>query len=722
MYLRELTGGLKDLQGCGPKRLEQLGRLGITNIAELLGHYPRDYEDRSRTVPLNQWKRNGKNICTVVRVLSHEWFGFGRMKTLKVIVEDETMRASLACFGRPFLENTLRVGEEYRLWGSFFYKYGELQSSSFEFEPLHSLSGRSVFGKILPVYRLTEGLDQNILRKFIAQALEDYAGKLDEEVPERFRKAHGFMGKGEALSTVHFPASQGDLDKAVRSIKYEELFALEVVVAQRAIRRKGLTANHADHANGLIGLNEIDTENGLSTENKNVRVVRGLQQKLIERLPFKLTNSQMDAIAEINTDLSAPFPMARLLQGDVGSGKTLVAFLASLFIVDAGGQSAIMAPTELLARQHAETAAKLLEPLGLSIAFLSGNVKAAGRKELLKALAAGDIDIVVGTHALFSKDVVYKNLRLVVIDEQHRFGVAQRQAVMEKGNNPHLLMMSATPIPRSLAWTLYGDLEVTEIHEMPLGRKPIETHLAKMSRQQNVYDFVERNVLSKGHQAYFVYPLIEQQTDDEGGSKSSELKDVETMAKTLSEEIFPKYSLALIHSRLDEEQKRLTMEAFRKGEVQILVATSVVEVGVDVPNATCMVIEHAERFGLTALHQLRGRVGRGSEQSYCFLIYADQNEEDGMFAWKRPEDLSEDEQSKMGQRLRVMLNETNGFVIAEKDLKFRGPGLITGTEQSGFKRIGLADPYRDSDILKLARADAFSIEAQSTEAKELFLY
>ena len=324
-----------------------------------------------------------------------------------------------------------------------------------------------------------------------------------------------------------------------------------------------------------------------------------------------------------------------------------------------------------------------MEPLGLRIAFLGGNIKAAGRKELLRNLALGEIDIAVGTHALFSRDVWYKNLRLVVVDEQHRFGVTQRALIMAKGDNPHLLMMSATPIPRTLALTVFGDMDVSVIRDLPPGRKPVKTHLAKESSEGRVYEFV-RNELAAGRQAYFVYPLIE-------GGDEADLKDAASMAERLGKEIFPGFSLELIHSKIDEEAKRRIMESFRKGETKILVATSVVEVGVDVPNASCMVIEHAERFGLSALHQLRGRVGRGQEQSYCFLVYSDELTEDGK------------------ARLKVMLENSDGFVIAEEDLKLRGPGQIAGIEQSGYLDLGIANLIRDAKELVRARADAFGI-------------
>jgi ATP-dependent DNA helicase RecG len=347
-----------------------------------------------------------------------------------------------------------------------------------------------------------------------------------------------------------------------------------------------------------------------------------------------------------------------------------------------------------LARQHAENAARLLEPLGLRIAFLTGNIKAAGRNNLLTALAAGEVDIVIGTHALFSRNVVYKDLGLVVVDEQHRFGVLQRQAIMEKGDKPDLLMMSATPIPRTLALTVFGDLDVSVIPDLPPGRRPVKTHLAREANENKVYDFIGEE-LKKGRQAYFVYPLIEADAE-------KDLKDVQSMAQRLSKKIFPRFKTALIHSKLDDEEKRDIMEQFRRGEIQILAATSVVEVGVDVPNATCMTVEHAERFGLSALHQLRGRVGRGAEQSYCFLVYSD---EPG---------LSEDGKA----RLKVMLENSDGFVIAEEDLKLRGPGQIIGAEQSGYLSLGIADPLRDAALLERARAEAFALLKDDPEFKK----
>ncbi len=684
MLLRSLTAPLLSIRGIGPALLPKFARLEMRDIAGLLCHYPRDWEDRSVKVPLKDFHR--ARVCAEVTVVAHNWTGFGRMRTLKIYVKDDTASAALLCFNRPWLEKQLVTGGRYWLTGRFSYskKYGEIQCGSFDFEPADGddVSGAGGFGGFQPVYSLSAGLTQAALRRFVERALDQYAAEIEDELPQEIIQREKLLPKSRALRAIHFPASAAELKEARRSIIYEELFYLEIMVGRRALERRR-------------------TAGGAVAARETAELRSPLQRRLLERLPFSLTAGQEEAADEINRDMSGSYPMARLLQGDVGSGKTLVSFLAALRAVEDGGQAAIMAPTELLARQHAENAARLLEPLGLRIAFLTGNIKAAGRKELLRNLAAGDVDIVVGTHALFSRDVTYKNLRLVVVDEQHRFGVTQRALIMAKGGSrvPHLLMMSATPIPRTLALTVFGDMDVSIIRDMPPGRKPVRTHLARESNEAKVYDFV-RGQLAAGHQAYFVYPLIE--NDGE-----LDLKDAVSMAERLSREVFPDFPAALIHSKLDEEEKRRTMEKFRKGEIKILAATSVVEVGVDVPNATCMVIEHAERFGLSALHQLRGRVGRGADQSYCFLVYSDEPETGekmpgggGSAAARRNDGLA---------RLNVMFKNSDGFIIAEEDLKLRGPGQIAGIEQSGYLSLGLANPVRDAKELVRCRDDAFGI-------------
>ncbi|MCL2229711.1 MAG: ATP-dependent DNA helicase RecG [Treponema sp.] len=654
MFVRSINNPINSINGIGPSAVPKLSRLGITKVSNLLLYYPRDYEDRQKPVLLKDFQK--EKVCSIVNVFAKEWIGYGNMKTLKIYIEDESAQASLMCYNRPFMDKTINVGSKYLVCGRFYFKYNELQSSSFELEEEASME--KSFGRIFPIYPLTSGITQKMMQKFTKNALDRY-GDLSDELPNILIEKYNLLDKNRTIREIHYPSSFENLEKAKKTLIYEELFYLEVMVGKRALERKSKR---------------------IKTDDENDNDFSMLQKRLLERLGFSMTDGQIEATKEINRDLSKT-GMARLLQGDVGCGKTLVAFLAALKNAEKNRQTAILAPTELLANQHAQNAARILEPIGIRIAFLTGNIKTKGRKELLKNLKAGEIDIVVGTHALFSNDVEYKNLGLVIIDEQHRFGVTQRSLIMSKGDTPSLLMMSATPIPRTLALTVFGDMDVSVIKDMPPGRKPVKTHLASVSNEQKVYDFA-RKELEKGRQAYFVYPLIE------GGD---DIKDALSGAERLSKEIFPKCKTAVIHSKLPEDEKKQIMDDFRKGDIQILAATSVVEVGVDVPNATCIVIHNAERFGLSALHQLRGRVGRGSEQSFCFLVYSDEYTQD----------------AKM--RLIVMLENNDGFVIAEEDLKIRGPGLVAGTEQSGFLVLGMANPIRDNKILEIAREDAFSI-------------
>ncbi|MCL2609229.1 MAG: ATP-dependent DNA helicase RecG [Treponema sp.] len=667
MLIRTIKAPLTSLKGIGPAQVPKFANLGIATVGDLLRHYPRDWEDRSAIVPLAEFGR--AQVNTEVTVIASDWIGrsggkFGRQRAiLKIYVEDESARAALVCFNRPWLEKQLEVGRRFFLWGKFEYRYGDIQSSDFDIRPAES---ENRMEGIFPIYPLTEGLGQKNLHQAVGFALQKYANDIENELPGELITRYGLLQKSDAVKAIHFPESRERLELAKKTLVYEEFFWHQLTLKKSRARKKADTLRQSSACGS-----------GLSP----------LQQRLIERLPFRLTAGQLDAVAAINGDMAdTDFPMSRLLQGDVGSGKTLVSFMAALFIAEKGAQAALMAPTELLARQHAENAASLLEPLGLRIAYLTGNVKAEGRKELLQHLAAGEIDVVVGTHALFSKNVVYKNLKLAVIDEQHRFGVNQRSMIMEKGESPHLLMMSATPIPRTLEMTAFGDMDVSRILDMPPGRKEVKTHLAKGSESENrVYDFV-RQRLGEGRQAYFVYPLIENSEET-----FSDLKDAVSMKEKLAKKVFPRFTVALVHSRLDEEERRRIMESFRAGEIKVLVATTVVEVGVDVPNASCMVIAHAERFGLSALHQLRGRVGRGTEQAYCFLIYSDRLTDEGK------------------DKLKVMRETCDGFKIAEADLRLRGPGQITGTEQSGHIGFTIADPVLDIGILEKARGDAAAI-------------
>lgn len=709
MLIGEIQTPVSNLYGAGKTTVEQLNRLGVSTVGDLLRLWPRAWEDRSRYNTLSEWNTFHK-LNVPVRVMDQQWFGYGRMKTLKLIVCDsEGTRGELACFNRPFLEKSFPEGTKALVYGSFSVKYGAIQSSSFDIEQYDTAERR-----VLPVYPLTQGLTQTKLRKLIEQALNSYARGIDSELPAEVLNKYGYPDKRTVLFAMHRPASMQEAENARTALIFEEFFLYEAAVGMRALERRGVLPR-TPGAKGQGSVFPAQTANGdgqVAGDGQATAVQAGasedtaqlaaaqpsaalqytyspLQKELILRLPFTLTADQQAVTAEINADLDGTAPAARLIQGDVGSGKTLVAFLACLKVIEGGGQAVLMAPTELLARQHADNAAKLLEPLGVRLAFLTGNLKAAGRSQLLQQLASGNIDLIIGTHALFSAQTLYKNLRMVVIDEQHRFGVLQRSAIIQKGIDsgkkaPHFLMMSATPIPRTLALSMFGDLDISVIKTMPPGRKPVITYVAPESKAEKVYYFIGQDILA-GKQAYFVYPIIED-------SDTLSLKSAEDMFAELSRD-FPHHRLALLHSKVPEDEARAIMQEFRAGAIHILVATSVIEVGVDVPNATCMVIEHADRFGLSALHQLRGRIGRGSEQSYCFLLYGKNITETGM------------------ARLKVMASTTDGFVIAEEDLKLRGPGDIGGIEQSGYCGFELADPIRDFALLEKARIAAFEMLA-----------
>lgn len=688
MFISEIKTPVDRLAGAGKTTETLLSRMGIHTVGDLLAFWPRAWEDRTAFHTLNQFEDHAK-LQVKCAVIGHDWIGFGRMKTLKLVIQDETGgRAFLPCFNRAFLEAQFPVGARAVVYGSFAWRYGELQSSNFEIERDENERPHSL---ILPVYPLTEGLSQKKLRKLISAAISGYAKGIDSELSAEIRAAYNIPPKKEIIRYMHTPNSLQETAAARRAVVFEEFFFFEYAVGKRSLERRGRLPDDGAEKTAR----EHDSDARLQPEKPFAPTP--IQKTILRRLPFELTPAQKNVITEINSDINSPTaPMARLLQGDVGSGKTLVAFFAVAAVTELKQQSALIVPTELLARQHAETAARLLEPAGVRIAFLSGNIKTAGRELLLKELKKGNIDCIIGTHALFSKDVEYKNLSLVIVDEQHRFGVLQRAALLEKGKesspdqrSPHLLMMSATPIPRTLALSVFGDLDVSTIDTSPPGRKAVVTHLAKRGNEKKVYDFVRKEI-ARGRQAYFVYPLI-------GASDAAAavpLKSVEHMYANLREHIFPGIPVAMLHSKIQENEQKLIMEKFKSGEIKILVATSVIEVGVDIPNATCMVIEHAERFGLAALHQLRGRVGRGQEQSYCFLIYNEKLTEDGK------------------ARLKIMKETTDGFKLAEADLEIRGPGEIAGTLQSGYTGFKNGDPVRDQPILAEARAAAFALLAK----------
>src|SRR5574344_579074 len=778
MKLSELNNPVETLGGIGPSTTKQFAPLNIFTVSDLLSTYPRDYEDRTKTVTLNQFAQFSK-VHTICKVTAHDWFGFGRMRTLKIAITDGTANAWLIAFNRPFLEKALPEGSIVAVTGHFEVKYNSLQSTAFEAERLSydgdlseymttTADGKQTFtvpnSGVIPVYPLTEGLSQKNFHKAISLALKQYGKAIDDELPQDIIAARHLLHKSQALLMVHTPATPAQAQEARRTLIYEELYHFEYSMALRALEHRGVlpsleqsaafdtvtptsvaqpasvAAPNATLAQAtsvatpnatLAQATSVAAPSASPAQDAFVQQLSPRQKQLFTRLPFALTADQLSVISDMDRDIDrsaeecnamvnkssslthTSFSMQRLLQGDVGSGKTLVAFFICLRVIDYGGQCALLAPTELLSRQHAENAASLLEPLNVKVAFLTGNIKATGRGLLLDALKEGKIDIIIGTHALFSRNVQYKNLQLAVIDEQHRFGVTQRESIVAKGritsgtlaHTPNVLMMSATPIPQTLALTVFGDLDVSTIHTMPQGRKPITTYLSAEGHEANVYNAVAKE-LALGHQAYFVYPRISEGTDADDSSEADAaprntaparnfssketLKSAEEMFTYLSQQVFPKYKCALIHSKIEEDEQNKILEDFRANKIQVLVATTVVEVGVDVPNATCMVIEHADHFGLAELHQLRGRVGRSPLQSYCFLVYSKNITETGI------------------ERMKALRQNTDGFVIAEEDLKLRGPGEVTGVAQSGYLTLGIADLSRDKDMLTIARYDAFT--------------
>ena len=709
MKLEDIKSPVSSLPGVGPAAVKQFARLNVFTVADLLSLYPKSYDDRTKRVPLNQF--HSQKVNTAALVCAHEWFGFGRMRTLKIIISDGTAEAALIAFNRPFLENTLNVGAVIAVNGTFAVKYGQLQSTSFEAVRLSAQGTLAELAqaelpdaRVLALYPLTEGLNQKNVRKAVQAALRQYGHGIDDELPEALLTERGLLHKQEAVHRIHLPASLQDAAAARRTLIYEELFQFQLQMANRTWKHKGALPVVAPYAA------DSDPEAAAADFTADLSP---LQKQLYSRLPFELTCGQKKVIAEMNADIDRgycercalidgrqrgkpPFTMARLLQGEVGSGKTLVAFFACLRVINWKGQSALIAPPEIIAPQHAESAASRLGALGVNVAFLTGNVKAAGRAALLRELKNGSVHILIGTHALFSQGVQYDDLQLAVIDEQHRFGVIQRQAIIDKGRRtqegsgitfePHLLMMSATPIPQTLALTAFGDLDVSVMRTMPSGRKPIQTYLVKEGNERNAYQAVREHI-EAGRQAYFVYPAID------GADGGAELKSAEEAFTHLSTEVFPDFRCALVHSKVSEDEQLEILREFRAGAIQVLAATTVIEVGVDVPNANCIVIENADRFGLAALHQLRGRVGRGSEQSFCFLIYGKNLSKTGV------------------ERMKILRQHTDGFLIAEEDLKLRGPGEISGTTQSGNLTLGIADLARDSALLMQAREDAFKIFA-----------
>lgn len=644
---------LTDIPSVGKAVEKDLKALGSSSAKDILDVAPRAYEDRRTERRLSDADVDNPVIYCRIEVVGKSFFPSRNGRTLRVECIDENGdRLSLLCFSRDYLDKMLPIGSMWYITAKVQRFKGVYSTASFE---IKKNPAELLLGAIIPIYPLCGNLKQNQMRH-IVKAVLDGLSPIPDELPADMYDRNGLMHHDMAYHLLHFPKETGDVEKARRTLAFTELFMLELGISRK------------------------------KTPLKNTRsMITEKEKALVASLPFKLTADQLKVLDEIRADLDSSRPMTRLLQGDVGSGKTLVAWISALHEISKGGQVAFMAPTELLARQHADGAADLMGKLGVRICFLTGEVKNKHRTLLEKALENGEADLAIGTHALFSGKIRFKNLKYVIIDEQHRFGVGQRDALKQKGNNPHILMMSATPIPRTLALTYYADQEISTIRTMPAGRIPVKTYLVSEKKRGEMFRAIDVE-FKRSHQAYFVYPRIEEDGE-------SDLRPVTKMFEELKT-IYPGVPSAMIHSRLDEEEKTRILDDFKQGRIKYLVSTSVVEVGIDVPQATCMVIEHSERFGLAALHQLRGRVGRSTLPSYCFLVFSANLTEEGK------------------ERLGVMRMTTDGFLIAEKDLAIRGPGDITGIRQSGFMKLKHASLVTDQELIGLAKAEADRIASE----------
>ena len=640
------------LKGVGPARARALANLGVTTARDLLYLFPRDYVDRSRVTPLGD-VRVGDDVTVEGTVGEIVLERKRRGRTLvTALLSDDTGDILLKWFNAPYVADKVKADDRVVASGKLkFYQAPELVNP--EFDVIGRGADAESFGGVIPVYPLSAGLTQRALRRATLQALDGLADELPEPLPSAVLARTSFPPLGEALRQIHYPDGMDEQRRARRRLSFEHLYLMEC---------------------GLL----LKKRQGLAQAGVRVHGDGSLRGRL--ELPFELTGAQLKALAAIDDDLAASWPMRRLLQGDVGSGKTVVALEAMLAAAEAGFQAALMAPTEILARQHWYTASAFLAPAGIACELLAATTPAADRERILGGLADGTLQLVVGTHALLEDDVRFKSLGLAVVDEQHRFGVNQRQRLATKGENPNVLVMTATPIPRTLALCVYGDLELTVIDEMPAGRPGTSTTVLvedKEGKRDEAFELLGREVAA-GRQGFVVYPVIEE-------SEANALKAATAMAEKLADEVFPDYRIGLVHGRLPADEREATMTAFRRGDVDVLVATTVVEVGLDVPNATVMVVEHADRYGLSQLHQLRGRVGRGEHASHFVAV--------------KPKKVTAEARA----RLDTLTRTSDGFEIAEADLAIRGPGELLGTRQHGLPDFALQALIHDRGLFELAR-------------------
>lgn len=652
----DLKQNVQYVKGVGPNKAKLLHNIGVNTLEDLITYFPRTHEDRSKPKEIASLVDGEEALIEVMATSNMSEIRIGKSRTiLKLIVRDESGACVITWFNQKYLKGKFKVGEKYKFYGKAQIKYGKVEMVNPVFDIENSSKNT---GKIIPIYPLTYSLTQNAIRSAIENGLKLVDGKLEETMPEYLLKEYHLEERNKAMKQIHFPSDFEEYNHARKRLVFEELLSMQLALS-------GLKNKYDNASDGIAYSRDVHMSD------------------VINQLPFRLTKAQLKVLEEIDGDMEKKKPMNRLLQGDVGSGKTIVSIIAAYKAVKCGYQVAIMAPTAILAEQHMQEFSKVLEPFGIKCELLLGGTRAKKRREILEELENGTIQVLIGTHALLVEDVIFHNLGLVVTDEQHRFGVRQRSSIVAKGNHPDVLVMTATPIPRTLALILYGDLDISIIDELPPNRKKIETFAVTKSMEERVNNFIRKNI-DEGRQVYIVCPLVEE-------TEEIEAKAVVELAEKYKSETFSNYKVEYLHGKMKQKEKDEIMREFKEGNIDILISTTVIEVGVNVPNASLMVIENAEHFGLAQLHQLRGRVGRGEYQSYCVLKYEGKSE-------------------NTRQRMKIMTQTNDGFVIAEKDLELRGSGEFFGTKQHGIPEFKIANLFEDMETLKSVQSVVLKIE------------